>query len=715
VANRITTIFESETRSFKAGITQIKKDIGEAEGAVGKFKAGWKSAMTEFANSRAAQAVVAGIAVKLGKDAVQAASNLEESINAVNVVYGAQSEAVLQLGEDSVESYGMSQRAFNEFSTQFSAFAKQIADKDGRSVVDIVDEMATRVADFASVHNLSLEEAGRVAQSTLAGETEVFRRYGGDVSAATVKTFAYENGIADLGEELTESQKVLARYGAFMEQTADRAGDFANTSDELAGSSKKLTANLEDLQAQLGKHLIPTVTDAIGEINDLVVAIEGIEGALQGLNSMLPSPIGDRVSDYFNPGKIRSTLDTITKFGAPIRFLTDPAIEFGFRKLGGAIGSLGGNAGEVKDPLEGLNTELSSSRGHASRSQSAIDKLTLAQQMNAAAAAGMWDSGIDLNAALEEQANRLKEANKQQVAYENFVTDTNVAMEEQVARYEAAHESAATWLEGTQEAFEKAQTSISEFSEEAIEDIDKFQEELLTNIQASMDWQKNLNEIEAQTSPAFAAFMEGLGQDAAGLVADLAGNTEELEETFGIWGLSAGVMRGDVVSEFEKLSPEVKAVLESLGVDIDTVLINMATGVGDEAQGVGANVAAGIAAGIRGNVASLANEARAAVGAALSAARDQAGIRSPSKVFAEKVGEPIAEGIAEGVGAKTSDIADAVGVATTATTYQSGAFPISSPLSSLSSGLSGVSITVVQRDEPAIETVNRALKLARFL
>ena len=185
-SNRVTTIFDAVDRGLSDAVNRVKKSINEAEGATGKLKAGWQGVVTEFKNSREAQAAVAAGAVTVAVASIKAASDLEESINAVNVTYGKSSEAVLALGEDADTAFGMSQRAFNEFSTGFSAFANQIAENSGQRVEDVVENMATRIADFASVHNLSLQEAEQVAKSTLAGETEAFRRFGGDVSAATI-------------------------------------------------------------------------------------------------------------------------------------------------------------------------------------------------------------------------------------------------------------------------------------------------------------------------------------------------------------------------------------------------------------------------------------------------------------------------------------------------------------------------------------------------
>lgn len=227
--------------------------------------------------------------ISFGKASVTAASNLQESMNAVQVTFGDAAEGINAIGERSVESFGLSQRAFNEFAVRFSAFAQQIAQREGKDVVDVVDEMTTRVADFASVMNLDMEEAARVIQSALAGETEAFRRFGGDVSAAAVQLKAAELGLGDTSAELTEQEKILARYHLIMEQTEKTAGDFANTSDSLANQQRQLKGAWEDLQATLGAHLLPVVEDVVGGLGDLLT-------------------IGNAIADLFGQGDGETSL-----------------------------------------------------------------------------------------------------------------------------------------------------------------------------------------------------------------------------------------------------------------------------------------------------------------------------------------------------------------------------------------------------------------------
>lgn len=272
VARLIATL-EADTKRFErdlrkaedrlTGLERQTRKTDDSQRMLGKGFDKAKLAMTAFA-------VGAGVvAIDFMKDSVRAASDLNESMNALEKVYGANADGLKELGETAVDSFGMSQRAFNEFAVRFSAFGKSIARESGREVIEVVDEMAQRVADFASVHNLSMEEAAQVAQSTLAGETEAFRRFGGDVSAATVEMKALEMGVIGVGDELTEQEKQLVRYQLFMEQTANTAGDFADTSDQLANLLRRLEGTMENARAELGQAFIPALEKVLPILIDI--------------------------------------------------------------------------------------------------------------------------------------------------------------------------------------------------------------------------------------------------------------------------------------------------------------------------------------------------------------------------------------------------------------------------------------------------------------
>ena len=255
---------------LKSAGRKAGKDAGEstAKGFREKFRDDVKGFFNaddlrkEFSSAKTlgVAAIGAGIGAGLAA-AVGEASNLAESVNAVNVTFGDSAKAVLAVGENSATSFGLAKSEFNQLAVQFSAFAKNIASGSGESVDKVLGDLTTRAADFASVMNLDLAEATQVFMSSLAGETEPIRRFGKDISAAAVEQFALSEGLADSKDELTESIKVQARYGLLMQQTADTTGDFKNTSDEMANSQRIARAQIKDAAASLGEDLLPVVAE----------------------------------------------------------------------------------------------------------------------------------------------------------------------------------------------------------------------------------------------------------------------------------------------------------------------------------------------------------------------------------------------------------------------------------------------------------------------
>lgn len=270
------------TLDVSSGISSVQKFGATADKELGKADAKLDKLggnLTKFGAGAVAFAGVAGAGlVKLaGK-----ASDLAESVNAVNVTFGDAAGGILKLGEEAARAVGLSKTEFNGLAVQFSSFATTVAGKGG-DVVKTMDDITTRAADFASVMNLDVAEAARVFQSGLAGETEPLKKFGIDLSAAAVEAYAVANGITESGKAMTEAEKVQARYGALMEQTNKTAGDFANTSGGAANQQRIFKAELENLQASIGAGALPMLTSLLTVATSLTGAFSKLSPETQGM------------------------------------------------------------------------------------------------------------------------------------------------------------------------------------------------------------------------------------------------------------------------------------------------------------------------------------------------------------------------------------------------------------------------------------------------
>ena len=218
-------------------------------------------------NFTIAGAAFAGITIGLGKS-VKVASDLGESINAVNVSFGKSAQGIIDFGKTASTTLGVSAVDFNNAAVRFSAFADRIVGAGG-DAAGFIRDITTRASDFASVFNIEVAEALQVFQSGLAGEAEPLKRFGINLLDSEVKAYAAANGIGQLGKELSETEKVQARYGLLLQSTNKTAGDFANTSDGLANGTRILKAQITNLQAEVGQALIPALQSVLPTLRSL--------------------------------------------------------------------------------------------------------------------------------------------------------------------------------------------------------------------------------------------------------------------------------------------------------------------------------------------------------------------------------------------------------------------------------------------------------------
>lgn len=338
---------------------ELQRDAGSAADRAGTDSG--KRFSSRFGGALKVGALLAGaFAVTKGaqffRESISEASDLNESLNAVNVSFGKNASGIKRLGEDAANAVGLSNNEFNGLAVQFSAFAGVIAGKGG-DVVGTIDDLSRRGADFASVMNLDVSDAMELFQSGLAGETEPLRKFGIDLSAAAVTAHAYKTGIAAAGAELTENQKVQARYSLLMQQTSKAQGDFANTSDGLANSQRILGANVDNIQAKFGKIFIPILEKLTGlflregiprvelfatKLGELAKAggdagfFAGITAAVSGVDWGSASDGLAKIADSIKSadwGALRDGIgqgvgDTITVFAVAIGFAADHVDDF---------------------------------------------------------------------------------------------------------------------------------------------------------------------------------------------------------------------------------------------------------------------------------------------------------------------------------------------------------------------------------------------------
>lgn len=222
--------------------------------------------------STLAKLVSAGMIVKFAKQCIQAASDLQEVANVVDVTFGKNADVVNKWAKSQAQNFGLSETAAKRYIGTYGTMAKQF-DMTEEQAASMAIELTKLTGDVASFYNKTDKEAATKLKSIFTGETESLKELGVVMTETQLKAFAMSKGIDKPLKEMTEHEKVLLRYSFVMEKLNHAQGDFARTSDGYANSTRSLSLQLENLKVEIGKGLIPVAASGMQAISSIVQVI----------------------------------------------------------------------------------------------------------------------------------------------------------------------------------------------------------------------------------------------------------------------------------------------------------------------------------------------------------------------------------------------------------------------------------------------------------
>jgi len=271
----------AETTQFVKGMDKANATTQSFGDKVGDFA---KKAGIALA---AVGAAAGAMAIKIGKEAVAAASDLAETVSKVNVIFGQSAKNIEQFAATAAASLGQTRTQAMNAAATFGIFGKS-AGLAGQELTSFSTQFVTLASDLASFNNTSVDQAINALGAALRGESEPIRAYGVLLNDATLKAKAMEMGIYSGTGTLTAQQKVLAAHKVILEQTRDAQGDFARTADGMANSQRILTARLDEAKIVLGTALLPVVLEVLNVFNDkFLPVIEKIAASFGGSEGLV--------------------------------------------------------------------------------------------------------------------------------------------------------------------------------------------------------------------------------------------------------------------------------------------------------------------------------------------------------------------------------------------------------------------------------------------
>jgi len=302
--------------SLSKSLKQANNDVDNSSSKIGDFS---KKAGLAFA---ALAAAAGAMAIKVGIDAVKAASNLSETVSKVGVLFGNSAIEVEKFAATAATKLGQTKQQALDAAATFATFGKA-AGLSGDDLVKFSTGFTSLASDLASFNNTSPEQAINAIGSALRGEAEPLRAYGVLLDDASLRQAALELGIISTTKNaLTPQQKVLAAQELIYKQTGAAQGDFERTSTGLANQTRILSAQFENAKTTLGTALLPIVLEVTTFFSkNFMPIIERVAGAFSNEDGGLGDSISDVVNtlkSYFLPiweglqGAFKTVSDAIT-------------------------------------------------------------------------------------------------------------------------------------------------------------------------------------------------------------------------------------------------------------------------------------------------------------------------------------------------------------------------------------------------------------------
>lgn len=247
-----------------ATLKRFDSAISKSVGKIKSFKSSILSAL----------GVVGGIYAAINgiKKSIDIASDLTEVQNVVDVTFGNFKDKIESLAAVSIPELGMSELTVKQIASRFQAMGTAMGIARGE-MADMSVDLTRLAGDMSSFYNVAQEDVARSLQSVFTGETEPLRKYGLDLTQATLKEWALKNGIdADI-KSMSQMEKTMLRYQYVMANTGAAQGDFIRTADTWANQVRILKEQLKQLAGVLGTAFINALKPLVSALNSALSSI----------------------------------------------------------------------------------------------------------------------------------------------------------------------------------------------------------------------------------------------------------------------------------------------------------------------------------------------------------------------------------------------------------------------------------------------------------
>lgn len=259
------TVVTKSASYLKSAFTSVLNSIGD------KFKSIFSSSSSSGLAQQLKSLLLGAGVVKGIESAISLSSELTESQNRLDYVFGESAKSVTEFAQTTAKAYGLTENAATKFASTFGGIlsASGIASDELASFSENLTKMT---GDLASFYDVDQDVFFKKLQAGLAGNAAALRTYGINVSATNLEIYRMSKGIQTAYADMDQASKIILRYNYIVESASQAQGDFARTQFTWANQIRLLKSQFQSLAAIVGGYFVKTLLPVIRILNQIVAA-----------------------------------------------------------------------------------------------------------------------------------------------------------------------------------------------------------------------------------------------------------------------------------------------------------------------------------------------------------------------------------------------------------------------------------------------------------
>lgn len=284
-------IIEIRTKGFGKAEAELKR-TGEQTRSFARnannakdASATFRKEVSQLRNNMLLYAFAIGGAITAMGRFVKAASDAQEQASKFRVVFGEFAPDAEAFAQSITNTFGIAKSAMIQLLAGLQdtlvplGFSREHASELSKSIAQLS-------MDVGSFNNVATGDVAQRFTSAIIGNHEAVRSLGISLTEASIKQEAYRLGLAESGDELSQTAKVLSRMKIIYDNTTDAQGDAIRTQKEFAAQLRSVQGRLTEVKEMIGRTLMPFAEFAL-TVTELTVGGKRAKTMLVGVSTAI--------------------------------------------------------------------------------------------------------------------------------------------------------------------------------------------------------------------------------------------------------------------------------------------------------------------------------------------------------------------------------------------------------------------------------------------